>query len=284
MQSKSFSNPEIKLASLKKTKRFQQDYQTEENLEKLKVYLTDSEIKESQNKQKLYQSKRENEALREQLRELEANRKKLEVAKDINQKFFKKYESEIVSLRKPLEDQSIFTEMFSNDSHEALRKKIKETQQSNREELDVILERQPKYEEILQTSDASLSKILELLKGQVMIFKEEMTQKEKSYRHMQDRFQSEFDVLSEQHNNIKTQILLMNNTKKQDMKKKFSLERKIGYLEADVELGNGFVDAQKLALSAAQEINLKIQKADRNNSLNDLNSRIQQRIAATKPI
>jgi chromosome segregation ATPase len=279
------SELDIKSSSVKKTKKFNQDYQSEDNLDVLNQYLIDSQIKESLNKQKLYQSKRENEALREQLQELEARKKKLEAARDINQKFFKKNEVEISSLRKPLEDiQYISDSAYHHEPYEALRLKIKTTVSENRQEIDNLLEKQPKYEEILITSDPTLEKILELLRSQILIFKEEMIQKEKSYRNMQDRYQTEFEMLSEQHTGIKGKIDELTQERKDDMLRKYQLERKIAYLEADVELGDGYVNAQKLALMAAQEINQKIKKADHNNQFNSLNSKIQRRLNSTKPI
>ena len=279
------STPELKSTGMSKTKKFQQDYQTEENPEVLSQFLLDSQLKESQNKQKLYQTRREGESLRETLVELETQRKKLEFSKDINQKFFKKNESEIISLRKSLEDPHFITEtLCSSDSHELLRKKIKEMYSEYRQELDRLFEKQPDFNNVLQTSDKDLGMILELLKSQISIFNEDMIQKEKAYRHMEDRYQSEFDILSEQHQEITKKINDLAQDKKSDMQRKYLLERKIAYLEADVEVGTGYMNAQKLALSAANEVNNKIQKADTTKSLTALSTKIQRRINATKQI
>ena len=287
MQSRpsSRSTPEFKLTGMSRTKKFQQDYQTEENPEILSQFLLDSQLKESQNKQRLYQTKREGEGLRETLVELEAQRKKLEFAKDINQKFFKKNESEILGLRKPLEDPQFITDtLCSSDSHELLRKKVKEIYTESRRELDSLLEKQPDFNKILQTSETDLGRILDLLKSQISIFTEDVMQKEQTYRHMQDRYQGEFDILSEQHQEITKKINDLAQDKKNDMQRKYGLERKIAYLEADVEVGTGYMNAQKLALSAAKEINNKIQKADTTKSLTALSTKIQRRINATKQI
>lgn len=279
------STSELKFPTKSKGKNFQQDYQNEENPEVLNQFLLDSQIKETQNKQKLYQSRRENEGLKETLNELEAQKKKLEFAKDINQKFFKKNENEMASLRKPLEGPNFaLGNLSSSETHEALREKIKEMQSKNRQELDGLIEKYPDFDRILNTSDQDLKQILDLIKVQISIFKEDLTQKERAYRHMQDRYQGEFDVLSEQHRNILVKIHELALDQKNDMQKKYLLERKIAYLEADVEVGNGYVNAQKLAMIAAKEVNSKIQKSDVTNSLNALSTRIQRRITATKPI
>ena len=167
-QNLSRSTPDLYKVPRPKGKKFQQDYQAEENPEVLKQFLIDSQLKESQNKQKLYQTKRENEGLKEQLDELEAQKKKLEFAKDINQKFFKKNENEMISMRKPLEDQHFFTDNFmTSDSQEALRKKIRETQIEYHQEVDNQFEKLPDFERIFQSSDQDLGKITQ---GQSRIF------------------------------------------------------------------------------------------------------------------
>jgi len=284
-KSGSFSTQDLKSRQLKKTSKFQQDFQTEENHEVLHNYLTDSQIKETQSKQRLYQLKRENEALKEQLEELNSQQRKLEVAKDVNQRYFKKNEIEIFSLKKPLEENFYITDAInSTDSHESLRKKTKEIITENRKEIDQLILNIPEINLPSELTQQTLGKLLELLKGQVEIYKEDMIQKEAAYRHMQDRYMNEFDQSSAQHKEIQGKIEELSEDKKADMLRKYALERRIAYLEADVELGAGYVNAQKLALSAAKEVSLKIQKSDTTKSLNALSSKIQRKIAATKPI
>lgn len=284
-KSGSFSTQDLKSRQLKKTSKFQQDFQTEENHEVLHNYLTDSQIKETQSKQRLYQLKRENEALKEQLEELNSQQRKLEVAKDVNQRYFKKNEIEIFSLKKPLEENFYITDAInSTDSHESLRKKTKEIITENRKEIDQLILNIPEINLPSELTQQTLGKLLELLKGQVEIYKEDMIQKEAAYRHMQDRYMNEFDQNSAQHKEIQGKIEELSEDKKADMLRKYALERRIAYLEADVELGAGYVNAQKLALSAAKEVSLKIQKSDTTKSLNALSSKIQRKIAATKPI
>ena len=284
-KSGSFSTQDLKSRQLKKTSKFQQDFQTEENPEVLHNYLTDSQIKETQSKQRLYQLKRENEALKEQLEELNSQQRKLEVAKDVNQRYFKKNEIEIFSLKKPLEENFYITDAInSTDSHESLRKKTKEIITENRKEIDQLILNIPEINLPSELTQQTLGKLLELLKGQVEIYKEDMIQKEAAYRHMQDRYMNEFDQNSAQHKEIQGKIEELSEDKKADMLRKYALERRIAYLEADVELGAGYVNAQKLALSAAKEVSLKIQKSDTTKSLNALSSKIQRKIAATKPI
>jgi hypothetical protein len=273
----------MKTGASKRNKKFQQDYQNESSSEVLQNFLIDSQIKETQNKQKLYQLKRENEALKDQLQELEEQKKKLEVAKDINQKFFKKNECEILSLKKPLDDQSFITDsMYTHESHESLRKKMKDIITEYRNEIDGLIERTPDIQEVLKSDDQGLSRILELLKAQASIYKEEMVQKEKAYRSMQDRYHGEFEMNSENHKNIRGKIQELAQDKRSDMLKKYALERKIAYVEADVELGNGYVNAQKLALTAAEEISRKIIKADNTKSLSALSTKLQRKIASSK--
>ena len=173
---------------------------------------------------------------------------------------------------------------MTSDSQEALRKNIRETQIEYHQEVDNQFEKLPDFERIFQSSDQDLGKIVELLKSQVLIFKEDMIQKERAYRHMQERYQNILEVHSEEHKAIRDKIAALAQDKKADMQKKYLLERKIAYLEADVELGNGYVNAQKLAINAAKEINIKIQKADNTKSLTALNTKIQRRITAIKPI
>lgn len=285
MFSKTSSNstPDMKTGASKRNKKFQQDYQNESNSEVLQNFLIDSQIKETQNKQKLYQLKRENEALKDQLQELEEQKKKLEVAKDINQRFFKKNEGEILNLKKPLDDQNYITDsMYTHESHELLRKKMKDIITEYRNEIDGLIERTPDIQEVLKSDDQGLSRILELLKAQASIYKEEMVQKEKAYRSMQDRYHGEFDMNSENHKTIRGKIQELAQDKRSDMLKKYALERKIAYVEADVELGNGYVNAQKLALTAAEEISRKIIKADNTKSLSALSTKLQRKIASSK--
>ncbi|OMJ92938.1 hypothetical protein SteCoe_4150 [Stentor coeruleus] len=285
MLSKSSSNstPDMKVGTSKRNKKFQQDYQNESNIEVLHNFLIDSQIKETQNKQKLYQLKRENEALKDQLQELEEQKKKLEVAKDINQRFFKKNETEILSLKKPLDDQNYITDsIYTYESHESLRKKMKDIISEYRNEIDGLTDRIPDIQEVLKSDDPGLSRILDLLKAQASIYKEEMVQKEKSYRSMQDRYHGEFDMNNENHKTIRGKIQELSQDKRSDMLKKYALERKISYVEADVEFGNGYINAQKLALTAAEEINRKIQKADNTKSLNALSTKIQRKITSNK--
>jgi hypothetical protein len=269
----------------KKTSKFQQDFQGEENPEVLNQFLTESQIKETQNKQKLYQIRRENEALKEQLSELQAQTRRLEVSKDVNQKYFKKNESEIFSLKKPLEENFFLTDAInSTDSQESLRKKTKEILSENRKEVDQLFETLPEITVKDTLAEGTIGKLLDLLKGQIQIYKEDMLQKEKAYRHMQDKFVGEFEMFSEEHREMLLKIEELSQDKKADMLRKYALERRIAYLEADVELGNGYVNAQKLALSAAREVSQKIQKSDNTKSLSALSNKIQRKIASTKPI
>ena len=251
----------------------------------LNQYLTDSQIKETQNKQKLYQIRRENEALKEQLQELQAQIRRLEVSKDVNQRYFKKNENEIFSLKKPLEENFFITDAINSiDSQESLRKKTKEIVNDNRKEIDSVLQNLPDLAIDASLADGTMGKLLELLKGQIEIYKEDMLQKEKAYRHMQDKFINETDILSAEHQEMIEKIEELSQDKKSDMLRKYALERRIAYLEADVELGNGYVNAQKLALSAAKEVSQKIQKSDNTKSLSALSNKIQRKIASTKPI
>lgn len=284
-KSGSFSTQDLKSRFNKKPSKFQQDFQTEDNPEVLNQYLTDSQIKETQSKQRLYQLKRENDALREQLEELNTQQRKLEVSKDVNQKYFKKNEVEIFSLKKPLEENILITDAInSTDCQESLRKKTKEIIEENRKEIDQFIETIPEIKLPDSPLDLTMSKLLELLKGQIEIYREDLLQKEVAYRHMQDRYMNEFDQSSGQHREIQLKIEELSQDKKADMLRKYALERRIAYLEADVELGAGYVNAQKLALSAAKEVSMKIQKSDTTKSLTALSSKIQRKIASTKPI
>ena len=284
-KSGSFSSQDLKSRVNKKSSKFQQDFQGEDNPDLLNQYLTDSQIKETQNKQKLYQIRRENEALKEQLQELQAQIRRLEVSKDVNQRYFKKNENEIFSLKKPLEENFFITDVINSiDSQESLRKKTKEIVNDNRKEIDSVLQNLPDLSIDASLADGTMGKLLELLKGQIEIYKEDMLQKEKAYRHMQDKFINEAEILSAEHQEMIEKIEELSQDKKSDMLRKYALERRIAYLEADVELGNGYVNAQKLALSAAKEVSQKIQKSDNTKSLSALSNKIQRKIASTKPI
>lgn len=284
-KSGSFSSQDVKSRTYKKPSKFQQDFQGEDNPDLLNQYLTDSQIKETQNKQKLYQIRRENEALKEQLQELQAQIRRLEVSKDVNQRYFKKNENEIFSLKKPLEENFFITDAINSiDSQESLRKKTKEIVNDNRKEIDSVLQNLPDLAIDASLAEGTMGKLLELLKGQIEIYKEDMLQKEKAYRHMQDKFINETDILSAEHQEMIEKIEELSQDKKSDMLRKYALERRIAYLEADVELGNGYVNAQKLALSAAKEVSQKIQKSDNTKSLSALSNKIQRKIASTKPI
>ncbi|CAG9329446.1 unnamed protein product [Blepharisma stoltei] len=255
---------------------------SEEQIENLNEALKETQVKEAFNRQKLFQVKRENEVLKEEVDKLLAYKKKLEKAKELNQKFFAKNEQEMLALRKNAEEAPV-----SNDYHhlketlESLKKKAKDLQQKHQEELNSYIQSQPKIQSILQTSDPSIAKLLELLKGQIIIYQEQLSHKEKAYSSMQSRFQREAESLNEQCKAMKKEINDHFQQRKNDMKQIYAQERKLAYLEADIHLDENIYSAKEVAHNAAEQVLDHIQQADTSQTLNSFTSKLKRKLKPT---
>lgn len=251
----------------------------EDQLVNYNEVLKDAYANEAVNRQKLQQVKRENEGIKEEIDQLLAYRKKLEKAKNLNQRFFSKNEQEVISLRKDLEEEPISNDYYHlKETLDALKKKAKDLQYKHQEELNSYITSQPKIQNILQTNDPNLTKLLELLKGQIMIYQEQLIHKENAYSSMQQRFQREGVSLTEQIKSTKNEIKDHVQQRKSDMKQIYAQERKLAYLEADIHLDENLFSAKEVAQVAAEQVLDHITQADTQQTLNSLTKKLKRKI------